>query len=346
MGVPYDQAATHLDKAAQTIFSDPMARSVGIGLHEGQFGYFVVRNSAMILPQGLALGSRGRGVRALPNTVESVPLVVRDTPQELHTHLKLPFAGPGSPTAASSIIEQNTIRPLCDGLQIQNLDNDDRTGVLAGGHIIIGTLGCFVKLATGKTALLSNNHVVAGENHGKKNKDRILQAGSSVFTAAQHVATLTNFVRIRPSPANASPALGTALLNLVDAGVAVLKSQVPFGQDYHPTRSLIKPTSVAAPKVGDRVFKVGRTTGLTHGEIKSVATIVGPVPYADGPSWFANSITIEGLNGTMFSDHGDSGSAILRTSGEVVGLLYAGNGTQTYACSIDDVMKKLKCTLL
>jgi hypothetical protein len=56
-------------------------------------------------------------------------------------------------------------------------------------------------------------------------------------------------------------------------------------------------------------------------------------------------MTIEGDNGTMFSDHGDSGSAIVRADGKVLGILYAGNGVQTYACPIDTVLSELKCTL-
>jgi hypothetical protein len=90
---------------------------------------------------------------------------------------------------------------------------------------------------------------------------------------------------------------------------------------------------------------VGRTTGLTRGEVKDIATIVGPISYSPGPCWFRRSLTIEGINGTMFSDHGDSGSAILRDNGEVVGLLHAGNGQQTYACPIDAVLQALGCTL-
>ena len=153
-------------------------------------------------------------------------------------------------------------------------------------------------------------------------------------------------MKIKPSPVGASVANGKAILNLIDAGVATLAGPGPFAQGYHPTRKLMAPTGVASPRVGDRVFKVGRTTGLTLGEIKSVATVVGPVGYASGPSWFSRSMTIEGLNGTMFSDHGDSGSAIVRMSGEIVGLRYAGNGQQTYACPIDEVFKGLKCKLL
>ena len=74
-------------------------------------------------------------------------------------------------------------------------------------------------------------------------------------------------------------------------------------------------------------------------------TQVGPVNYDHGPCWFRRSIVIEGLNGSRFSDHGDSGSIIVRTNGEVIGVLYAGNGQQTYACPIDIVLQSLGCTL-
>lgn len=345
MGVPYEQAAASLDAAANSLFKDSTIRSVGIGRHEDEYGFFVVRNAAPIMPFAAMVGAKAPKLKTVPQTIQSVPLVLREAANDISPHLKVPFSGPGSPTAASHVIEQSTIRPLCGGLQIQNFDNDVRTGVINQGFIIIGTLGCFVKLANGKPAILSNNHVVAGENHGKKGHDRILQAGTSAIVPGQQVATLTNFTRIRPSAPGVNVGTG-AILNVIDAGVATLIEGVAFGQGYHPTRNQPKPMGMATPKVGDRVFKVGRTTGLTFGEVKSVATVVGPVPYKDGPSWFARSIVIEGLNGTMFSDHGDSGSAIMRASGDIVGLLYAGNGTQTFACPIDEVFKKLKCKLL
>ena len=98
--------------------------------------------------------------------------------------------------------------------------------------------------------------------------------------------------------------------------------------------------------VGDRVFKVGRTTGLTFGTITAVGTVVGSIDYALGSCWFRQQVEIVGDNGTLFSDHGDSGSAILSTTGEVVALLYAGNGTQTYACPIQAVLTALSCTLV
>ncbi len=338
MGVPLKQATANLESAVNTLFNDPKVRSVGIGKHEQGYGYFAVRNSAAIVPLAAAVAAKTKAVA-------EIPVVFRDTPNEVEPHVKVPFSGPAASGVASLVIEQKRFRPLCAGLQIQNFDDDIRTNTIAGGHIIIGTLGAFVRLSSGKGALLSNNHVVAGENRGKKGKDRILQQGAGAFSNNLQVATLKDFVKINPSPAGASVITGTAVLNLVDAGVAEIRASTKFGQGYHPTRKLPKPTGTASAKLGDKVFKVGRTTGLTHGVIVSIANTVGPIPYADGPSWFSRSIVIEGVNGTMFSDHGDSGSAIVGASGEIVGLLYAGNGQQTYACPIDEVMNALHCTL-
>jgi hypothetical protein len=291
----------------------------------------------MVVPQSL---------RALPiQAVNQVPVMFADTPADVRSLVMVPESGPGSPSAASLIPEVNKHRPLVCGLQIQNFDDDTRQGIIGSGFIIVGTLGCFVTRANGNVALLSNNHVVAGHNRGVRGTDRILQAGGGTFVAADQAGVLSDYVALLPSPPGASPALGTAVLNNVDAGIVELGSTNRFTQGYLSSRGRVAPHATASAKVGDSVFKVGRTTGLTHGEVTSIATTVGPVPYDPGPCWFQNSIEIEGVNGTLFSDHGDSGSAIVRDNGEVVGLLYAGNGVQTYACPIDLVLTALSCTL-
>ncbi len=339
MGVPFKQAADSIDAAAAKLFAaDVRVRAVGITRHDDAFGYRAVRNSAAVVPLNANITEVSQ--------FKQVPVIFTDTPGEVESLLMVPGIGPASPAAATVIPEVQNRRTLVCGLQIQNFDDDVRQGVIQQGMIIIGTLGCFVRLAGGKTAMLSNNHVVAGENRGKKNQDRILQPGNGVHTPAEQTGVLTNFVRLRPSPPGATPAKGTAIFNDVDAGVAKLDDGIAFKQAYLPFRGLVAPNATASANIGDRVFKVGRTTGLTLGEVTSVTTTVGPVPYDPGQCWFRRSIEIEGLNGTLFSDKGDSGSAIVRMSGEVVGILYAGNGQQTYACPIDEVLKKLKCALI
>ena len=129
--------------------------------------------------------------------------------------------------------------------------------------------------------------------------------------------------------------------NRVDAAVAEVSNKLAWQPGYLPHHRLPTPRRTANPVLGDVVFKVGRTTGLTRGRIVSVSDRVGPVGYGIGDCWFRGSFTVEGIDGRPFSDGGDSGAAIVRGDGEVVGLVYAGNGVDTYACPIVEVMGQL-----
>jgi hypothetical protein len=339
MGVSFEQALENVENAAMRIFeADPTVRSVGVSRHQDSFGFRAVRNAAIPLP--LAAG------RPEITHFKDIPVAFADTFGELESLVMVPGKGPASPAAASLIPEVRRHRPLVCGLQIQNFDDDGRQGVFEKGFIIIGTLGCFVRLNDDRIAVLSNNHVVAGENKGVRNEDRILQPGRTDFDIDDQIAVLTDFVKLETSPPGLPPGSPLVNFNLVDAGVAALVEDTGFTQGYLLSRNLVAPTGTARARVGDRVFKVGRTTGLTFGEVKDVATIVGPVPYEPGQCWFRRSLTIEGLNGSQFSDRGDSGSAIVRTNGQVLGILYAGNGVQTYACPIETVLNELNCSLV
>ncbi len=339
MGAPFHLCEASLEEAVNDLFdADPQIQAVGIARHENAFGFKAVKNSARIVASALT-----KNARKPPRSIRKVPVTIESVTADIQAHVMTPH-----PMAASFVPEQQLHRPLVCGLQIQNVDDDIRqrkAGALGQGMIIIGTLGCFVKLTGGGIAILSNNHVLAGENRGVMGKDRILQNGDLTFSSAQHVATLSNFIALKPSPANARPARGNVVFNAVDAAVAELETAVTFGQHFLPTRSLPGPHGTAVPKVGDKVFKVGRTTGLTRGTITAVGTVVGPIAYDPGNCWFNQQFEIVGENGSLFSDHGDSGSAIVSTTGELIGLLYAGNGTQTYACPIDTVFGALNCTL-
>lgn len=340
MRASLENAIENVDAAAAEIFeSDSAVRSVGVFRIGDTVAYRAVRNSEVITPQAF-------GVRPRPERLHGVPVVFTETPGDIESLLKLPHSGPSSPSAASVVPEVRRHRPVCSGLQIQNYDDDVRQGVIQQGYIVIGTLGCFVRRADGTTGLLSNNHVIAGENRGQRGTDRILQPGGSTFSQVDHVATLADFEDLRTSPGNARPARGNVNFNDMDAAIASLTEGTQFITGYLATRGLPVPTGIAMGKNEDRVFKVGRTTGLTRGQITDIATIVGPITYDPGQCWFRRSLTIEGLDGSQFSDKGDSGSAIvLEATGEVVGLLYAGNGQQTYACPIDAVMARFNCVL-
>ena len=339
MSIQLDRAFELVERAAAELFeSDPTVRSVGVTrTMTGDYGFRAVRNNALPTP----LNARTLPVRE----VLEIPVIYTDTYGEVESQLLVPGTGPAAPSNSSSVPEVNQHSPLVCGLQIQNFDDDDREGTLQQGYMIIGTLGCFVTAASGNIAALSNNHVMAGENRGLRNQDRILQNGSTTFQPAQHVATLTDFTPLQASPAGAKPHLGNVVYNEIDAAIAELEAAANWNQAYLPTRGLTAPLGIASAKLGDQVFKVGRTTGLTYGEVVDVGVVVGPVTYSAGECWFRRSITIEGLNGSQFSNKGDSGSAILRTNGEVIGVLYAGNGQQTYACPMSEIFNELNCQL-
>lgn len=335
--ISFDQALASFQEAADELFDlDPRVRSIGITRRSDTYAYRVVRNSDIPAPF--------RASRELPDQLFNIPIDITDTPGDIESMLLLPDQ-PNLPIpfrTLSVVPEASSRRPLVCGLEIQNFDDDDRQGVVQQGYKIVGSIGCFVRLDDFMPAILSNNHVVAAEGRGITGSDRILQPGSSTFDVMSQAGILGNFIPLIPSPISARRQRRDRIYNDVDAGIP---DTVQWTQGYLSHRNLPRPSGIAQPVFGDRVFKVGRTTGLTYGTISDTNTIVGPVPYTVGDCWFRNALTIDGDNGMLFSDKGDSGSAIIKTNGEVVGILFAGNGQQTYACPIDRVLQLLSCSI-
>jgi hypothetical protein len=331
MGVTYSEAENALSEAVAQIYRNNVrVRAVGIGRNGNGYGFVAIRNMARIVPSSTTIG--------LPFTdIRNVPVIYLDRQEDPLPDLRLPATGPGSPAVASLVPEQRQHNPLICGLQIENFDDDDRTGTIAAGHISIGTLGCFVTLNGGQTAILSNNHVIAGHNRGVRGADRIMHPGTGVFTAADHTATLTDYVDLQPSPLGAMPALGGIVWNDVDAGVAVLQSGVACRQEYLPSRALASPSGTRTAVPGDQVYKVGRTTGLTRGIVNITGSVVGPVLYAPGQCWFRNSIIINGFGGTLFSDRGDSGSMVFPLCQSIV--RQSDSTTICGACHLHDLSR-------
>ncbi len=220
------------DAAARIFDADPQVRSVGVGAGLDGHGFVAVRNARAISALAFRIGAP-----PVPADVHGIPVAYVNSYADPSQLARVPHSGPASPGIGSLILEQQGHAPLACGLQIQNFDDDVRTGTLTQGLMTIGTLGCFVRTQSGAVAILSNNHVIAGENRGIAGTDRILHPGSAAFVANQHGATLTAAVALRPSPAGASLANGTVILNDVDAGIAELLSGAGFSQAYLPGRS-------------------------------------------------------------------------------------------------------------
>ncbi|MES1242650.1 MAG: hypothetical protein ABUT39_13630 [Acidobacteriota bacterium] len=331
----YEKCLSLIEPAAAAVFgADPRVRALGIAPHpEGLFGFAATRNVQAILPQGVP---EAQPVRRF----ETIPVTYNETFGELSC---LTMA-PALPLTATQVPETLTVRPLVCGLQIQNHDYGLRTAFLPPYGMSIGTLGCLVQDDSGSLFILSNTHVLAPGNQGQPG-DAILQPGTTAtaYTPPERIARLKRFIPIQPSPVNADPSQGNAVLNEVDAGIAELEPGIGASSGFLPHRRLIPASGTNVPDLmKPLVWKVGRTTGLTLGEIKKSATIVGPIAYPGiGLCWFRNAIEISDPVGTHFSNNGDSGSAILNRDGEVIGLLFAGNGDVTYACPIESVLSAL-----
>jgi hypothetical protein len=214
---------------------------------------------------------------------------------------------------------------------------------IAHAEVTAGTLGGFVTPRRGgDIQVLSNNHVLANENNAQKG-DAILQAGPyDGGKAADRVATLANFVRLRRSNANR-----------VDCATATLVRGVPHDPGF--LRGLGRLKGLASPELdeGLRVAKVGRTTGVTRGRVTAFELDDVVVSYDIGNVGFDGQIEIEGEGGGPFSDGGDSGSLIVDRDGYAVAQLFAGtdsggrNGAGlTYASPIHAVLDALKVNLI
>ena len=322
-----------VDEAALTLFErDAATREVGVGLSQGRPAYFVTRR---IEP--------GRSRAALSHPLKSFRAfeVFYDEcdvdPRPLHGAGGIPEQAPHQP-------------PLVCGLEIQNIDQDQRDGLEDNGSPNAGTLGCFVRLADGTAALLSNCHVIGGEGLARKGHDRIVQPAVFRLQDGSPVATLTEFVALVPSAQGTAFASNGRAPNIVDAAVAAV--DVTWQQTYLSGRSTTPPSVVDFALPGDHVSKVGRTTGETHGVVRRVGVTLGPIHYNVGPCWFSRSIVIERDDGQPFAEKGDSGAVIIRGAGEAVGLLYGGlpgvpgkRPHRTYACPMQEVTRLLDCTL-
>jgi hypothetical protein len=322
-----------LKEAAREIASrDPRVHAVGLTSRRGKLVLRAIRN----IHHPVA----AQGLRAPLERFHAFAVVYEDTQQ----HLTALFKIPGASAQAASLPEQEGQRPLRLGLQLQNIDQDLRDGTTSRGYRTVGTLGCFV-IQGSSLLMLSNNHVLAGENAGLEG-DRIQQPGALEAVDEQMVADLAGFAPLRFAEAGHLGMSGDAV-NLVDAATARVRDGTRALQAYLPFRNLQPPTSLREPRLGEHVYKVGRTTGLTRGQVSTTFVETGPVGYGAGVAFFERSFAVRGIMGTQFSSGGDSGSAIVSAhDGALLGLLYAGDGIETYACPAVAVFEALELTEL
>lgn len=203
------------------------------------------------------------------------------------------------------------------------------------GHpgVTVGTSGAIVKDRNGRIYLLSNNHVIADSNAGKKGSDKILQPGCSdggdPLNVAHHIATLTDFHPIDFSGKE----------NFVDAAIA--STTLNF---VSPTiRSIGKVAGTVTPALNQLVQKHGRSTKATSGIVRGINAMLWVNYPRGGPALFKDQIVIDG-QGVSFAAPGDSGSLVLDTQQRACGLFFAQSSSSGmgFANPIQKVLKHFK----
>jgi hypothetical protein len=201
--------------------------------------------------------------------------------------------------------QQGRTRPLLIGASI--------------GHfrITAGTLGGFVVLRKGgQVRALSNNHVLADEDRGKKG-DAILQPGAydGGGPAQDRVGTLDRAVKLKPR--------GT---NRVDAALAAVDAKIEYDSRTLTGVGTLQGVAKAPVEETDPVEKLGRTTGHTRGRVTAFELDNVVVAYDSGNFRFDDQIEVEGADDGSFSEGGDSGSLVLTSEEHAAfGLLFAGS---------------------
>jgi hypothetical protein len=236
----------------------------------------------------------------------------------------------------NSLENTSRLRPAPSGISIGHRD------------ITAGTLGGLVRdTESGKTVILSNNHVLGNSNEGSPG-DAILQPGPADGGSfpADHIADLTRFVEIDFIPGSE---------NLVDAAIAtprdpsdVVWNTVDIGPGT-PART----HDLDESDLGAAVHKTGRTTEHTRGFVQALFGTTQVKYDLFKKATFVDQIIVSQAAGQPdFSNGGDSGSLVYDDENRCVGLLFAGSqGTEnqpgtTILNPIAHVLRLLEVELL
>lgn len=319
----------------QTVIS-PLATSLAVksfGLQAGPTAGLPATPPTIALGVSHAPGRKNQfvlAVRVQKRGLEDSPLIASITKQS-KGEVDVQYIG--VPTKRAGVPwPQRNARPMKIGTSI--------------GHykITAGTLGGFVRSRDdGSVLILSNNHVLANENKGKKG-DPILQPGAidGGGNPEDRVGELLRFVRFKREGAN-----------LVDCAVSTIDPEISF--DPRALKGVGKLAGLGDAILADAaaVSKVGRTTGTTEGRVTAFELDDVVVQFDTGLLRFDCQIEIEGAGDAPFSLGGDSGSLIVDADRHAVGLLFAGGdhgGTNgkglTFANTLRSVLDALEVDLV
>ncbi len=301
--------------------------------------------SASALPRAAAM------IRISPRATEKVApiaLGVTSKGKQYQLAVRVQRATPGTQSLISYIYER--AKGECDvrvvgrvKKQLPWRQQKNRPLRIGGsvGHfqITAGTLGAFVTPRGGggeEDWILSNNHVLANENRGRRG-DPVIQPGKADGgrNPRDVIGELHKFQPLKRRD------------NVMDAATATLSEGAEYLYDWLDGVGAITGVRCGPLQIGETVFKVGRTTGTTEGRISAIEVDDLVVGFDMGDIVFNGQIEIAPADNKPFSLGGDSGSLIVDSEQRAIGLLFAGNDVDaTFANPIAEVLDALDVNLV
>ncbi|KEI03800.1 hypothetical protein IRP63_08165 [Clostridium botulinum] len=246
----------------------------------------------------------------------------KDVVPVLYQGIKTDVVIGGIPTECKLV---SKIRPTRCGYIIGISDGSTKS-------ITSGTLGCLVKNKE-DTFVLSANHVLTNENLAPLGTPIIqpsIQYRGVVTTDT--IAYLSKYIPLKYMSATEVPenyvdcALGKVLARSLVAPEIAILHKAPLG--------------VSTAKLNKKVVKVGAMSERTTGIVQSINTTMY-VKYSRGSLLFKDQIVT-----TQMSMKGDSGSLLLDSKGNAVGLLNADSTCTTNYSDISNVLRMLSVSLI
>jgi len=294
---------------------------------------------------GVGLGLKERDGALTRETAFRVYVYEKKSPSELDPAAHIPPSYKGVPTDVLKVREA-----------IPNYANEDRVkhDPLIGGITIspqrapgwLGTLGFFAVIngveGPDNIALVTNNHVLA--KNGGRVKDKVYQPNLAEGTLNHAIAKILRIPEIDNYTYQYPPALrltpsepagqfwidcGAAQLDICISSCCHTNCGVSFAKDIMglnlATGNML--VDVDRARHGETVFKVGRTTRRTEGIVSDVAAVVSGGGLTATGILEVTFVRADEPDVSKFGDRGDSGAAVVRSDGKLVGLHYSAAAT-------------------
>lgn len=228
-----------------------------------------------------------------------------------------------------------------------------------------GTVGCVVRWRTPEgseqVGFVTASHVIGRFNKANQNVDAVLMPALDDLqnpdspSTDDRVGIVDKYILLNEHDEVDLSANPARLINKTDVGrVSVDLSRIHDEENAVPISSeetvILKYPSNDAnifDYLGQAVFKVGRTTGLTYGVLKYISldqtvfrhnvNVVG----VKSVYIYDDLLIVASAGDAAFSRPGDSGACVYLNDGTIIGFIVGGDGYYTYVTPVQTAFNRL-----